>query len=221
MLRTLFLQTLMKKLLLSTMILLFAACTHAEPAKNPDPNHTHADFAIWINNEQLDLSADKYMSGAVVENDTHEDAEDHDDTTGEEHDHEHLHDYLHLHDGVGYVVHRHKPGFGIAEFLESIGFTFLEGCLMAEVEDILVCNDEGVEWQMFVNSEEVPFDLNYTFTDLDKILITYGATSEQITTQLQQMTDDACLYSRTCPERGNPPVENCIADPDVPCVLPE
>jgi hypothetical protein len=73
---------------------------------------------------------------------------------------------------------------------------------------------------MFVNGTERPFDPSYIFADLDQILLTYGATGEQVTNQLQTLSDDACLYSQTCPERGKPPVENCVADPAVPCIEP-
>ena len=38
--------------------------------------------------------------------------------------------------------------------------------------------------------------------------------------ELQEMTDDACKYSKTCPWRGEPPAESCIADPAVPCTAP-
>ena len=58
-----------------------------------------------------------------------------------------------------------------------------------------------------------------------QILLTYQnedeASMERITEQKEEMTDDACLYSKTCPWRGEPPAENCIADPEVPCVLGE
>jgi hypothetical protein len=81
-----------------------------------------------------------------------------------------------------------------------------------------MCNEDGKQWQIFVNGTEQPFDLSYIFADLDQILLTYGATEGQVTEQLQTLSDEACLYSQTCPERGTPPVENCVADPSVPCV---
>ncbi|MCM2325601.1 MAG: hypothetical protein NDI94_04005 [Candidatus Woesearchaeota archaeon] len=50
---------------------------------------------------------------------------------------------------------------------------------------------------------------NYEFEDLDKILITYGADTD-VSAQISSITDDACLYSEKCPERGSPPTENCV-----------
>lgn len=169
----------------------------ATPAINPDPNHTHADFALWINGKQIDLSAEKYMHK--------ENADDHDKETNP-----------HLHDGNGLVIHRHKPGQSINDFLKAINFVATNRCITTDT-GTASCNNTEKRWQMFVNATEQPFDLSYVFQDLDQILLTYGATEEGFTSQLQSLSRDACLYSQTCPERGKPPVENCIADPTVPC----
>lgn len=177
-------------------ILLLTAC-FGDPlrrAENPDPNHTHADFAVYINGEFIDFSDNEYMSGLSTD--------------------EYLHKYLHLHDNVGTVVHRHKPGLTLGEFFGSLGLNATNDCFMDK------CSDESNQWRMFVNGEEVPVNIDYVFTDIDQILLTYGANDETVQEQLQKMTDDACLYSRTCPQRGDPPAENCIADPSVPCVVP-
>jgi hypothetical protein len=74
---------------------------------------------------------------------------------------------------------------------------------------------------MFVNTEEMEFDLQYVFKDMDAVLLTTSAGSAEVLDQVEKLTDDACRYSRTCPWRGDPPAENCIADPAVPCVVPE
>ena len=60
--------------------------------------------------------------------------------------------------------------------------------------------------------------LSYVFADEDKILITTAVDDTELQKELKLLTDDACLYSQTCPERGEPPTENCIADPAVPCI---
>lgn len=197
----------MRRIALLALPLLIAACAK-EPAVNPDPNHTHADFAVWINGEQLDFSADKYMSGLSTDDSTH-------DEQGE-----HRHQYLHLHDNNGDIIHRHKPGLTLHDFLMSLGFGTTPGCLIPD-DGKPVCDAGDKRWRMFVNGEEWPFDTAYDFNDVDQILLTYGSSDDEIAPQLDAMTDDACLYSRTCPERGDPPTENCIADPAVPCVAPD
>lgn len=176
-------------------------------AENPDPNHTHADFAMYVHGEKIDFSDNAYMSGLSTDDNTHDE------------EHEYHHEHLHLHDGVGHVIHRHKPGLSLSEFFASIGFELTYDCVVM-AENGLVCNDEGIEWKMVMNGEPTAWSPDYVFEDLDQILMSYGATDEQLAAQWEEMTDDACLYSRTCPQRGDPPAENCVADPAVPCVAP-
>ena len=196
-------------------LLLLAACAR-EAAVNPDSNHTHADFAIWTAGERMDFSGEEFMSGSSQ-------------------DAEHLnaiHTYLHLHDGNGDVVHRHKPGLMFGEFMVSnLGLNVVSNrventtCLvrdkihaLGETSPIVTCISGNL--RAFVNGKEVPaFDIpEYVFNDVDMIFLTDSTDETVIQNQLSQLTDDACLYSRTCPWRGDPPTENCIADPSVPCV---
>jgi len=175
------------------MVLLLSACER-QYQPNPDPNHTHADFAVWVDGEKVDFSGAEYMSGLSTDDTTH-------DEEGEYHD-----QYLHLHDGVGNVVHRHKPELTLREFFDSLDFTFSEPL---------------ERWTMWINEQQEEFNLDYMFQDGDQILLTNSAGSAQVMYELEQLTNDACLYSKTCPWRGDPPTENCIADPSVPCVVPE
>lgn len=167
-------------------------------AINPDPNHTHADLALWIDGRPVDLSGEKYMLNEGS-NDPEKESK------------------PHLHDGNALVIHRHKPGQSIGEFLEAIDIVATDTCIALD-DGTSVCDDGASRWQMFVNGAQRPFDLSYIFADLDQILLTYGASGEQAAEQVQSLSDDACLYSQTCPERGAPPLENCVADPTVPCV---
>ncbi len=181
--------------------------------QNPDPNHTHADFAVWIDGTKLDFSSPEYMSG-----------------TSDEHDPNHTkHDpYLHLHDGNGNVIHRHKPNLSIQDFFQTIGVTFykegLNVCLSQE--KAITCEDEVMHknWVMIVNGvRQQFFDPSYVFNDEDQILIVLPRSTDdtslfrELESYQEKMTQDACLYSQTCLWRGKPPVENCIADPTVPC----
>lgn len=186
------------------------------PGVNPDPNHTHADFAVWIDGKEVDFAQDKYMSGASTD-------ANHDQEIGNR-------KYLHLHDGIGHVIHRHKPGLTLAQFFETIGVTFrkngLNLCMAIDGKES--CENEAAHrnWIMTVNGIKQPFlDTEYVFEDGDHLLLllpqtdTEAGQNSEISEALGVMTDDACLYSRTCPERGEPPAENCIADPEVPCVV--
>ncbi len=195
----------MKRLLLLSLLAL-AACN----VKNPDPNHTHADFAVYVGEEKLDFSADELMSGVSTDDTTHDEAG------------EYLHQYLHLHDNNGNVIHSHKPGQTLQEFFDSLQVGFSSDCYASfmPMADGEIC-DADHPFRLFVNGLEVkPFDLNYAFKDLDQILITTAATDEKVQEQLNELTDEACKYSKTCPWRGAPPTENCVADPNVPCSVP-
>lgn len=206
-------------------------------APNPDPNHTHADFAVYVLGTKLDFSADEYMSeapaAAFIPNLLIEQAAAHDEGTATPNP---KRQYLHLHDGNGNVIHRHKPGLTLGAFFDSIGLTMTKSCLTLDAHQYelipagekdsyaltpKLCNTGKFRWQMFVNAEEVTFDPGYVFNDLDRILLTYDAGDMDVQNFDKLVTDEACMYSKTCPGRGNPPTENCIADPEVPCVIPE
>jgi len=196
----------MNRTLAFASLLLLAACTWPfGTAENPDPNHTHADFAVFVAGKEVDFGKDQYMSGSASDPE-HKGAK---------------HTHLHLHDEIGTVLHRHKPGLKIGEFFKSIGFTMTNDCFGSEKDGGIVCSAPGKKWRMFVSGKEKPLDPGYVFVDLDRILLTYGSGEEQVQKELQAVGKDACLYSRTCPWRGDPPAENCIADPAVPCVIPE
>jgi hypothetical protein len=194
-----------------------------DPSLNPDPNHMHADFAVWIEGTKLDFPLPKYMSDLPTDEHTHDEAG------------EYLHQYLHLHDDIGHVIHRHKPGLTIGDFLASLGLTMTEECLTLDdflyaqldagwKEDFAigtdVCTNGKFHWRMYINGEEAPFTPEYAFADLDRILLIYGAGDTSPDRELKALTDDACLYSHACPWRGDPPAENCISDPEIPCVVP-
>ena len=169
---------------------------------SPDPNHAHADFAVWFDDMQVNFAREEFMSGS-----------------SDEHDPNHYkHDqYFHLHDGNGHVVHRHKPGLPISEFFASLGMKFTKDCFRIDAANAACIGPLGT-LRMLVNGKEIPVNPDYVFEDLDQILIILAANDDEIIHALAQMTDDACLYSQRCPWRGAPPAENCIADPAVPCV---
>lgn len=181
---------------------------------NPDPNHTHADFAVWIGGEKLDFSGEEFMSGSSAEE------------TDDEHGHEHRHAYLHLHDGNGDVIHRHKPGLTFGEFMASLGLAVASGapeqnCLYRMRDDRPFAGCESDQLRLFANDREIAMlyasDVDYPFQDGDRILLTDASDDAEIRKELALLTRDACLYSRTCRWRGAPPAESCVADPQVPC----
>jgi len=180
---------------------------------NPDPNHTHADFAVWVKNVQMDFSGEEYMSEAYEE--------------GKEVRVDPMRKFLHLHDGNGHVIHRHKPGLTLRDFMLSLGFA--DTCVITGVaphnvaEHLCLIFPDGKTniLHLYVNGELSSEGLAYVFNDEDQILFTDSDDADIVERQRAMLTSQACMYSKTCPWRGDPPTENCIADPTVPCVIPE
>lgn len=190
------------------------------PAINPDPNHTHADFAVWINGTQWDFSLPKYMSEAPKPQASHRwfvpQALAH--GGHEEGGVIPERKFFHFHDGNGNVIHSHKPDQKIADFFASIGWQMTNVCIETDTHE-RYCNAGGdKKWHMFVSGKEQDMNPHYVFTDGDQLLFSYGSTKGEMLQQIIGQTADACLYSQTCPERGEPPSESCVADPAVPCV---
>ncbi|HKC04906.1 MAG TPA: thioredoxin domain-containing protein [Patescibacteria group bacterium] len=91
---------------------------------------------------------------------------------------------IHLHDGNGKVVHVHKQNIQLRVLFDSLKITLPDNVLA------------------YVNGKRVTNILDYIPQDLDQILI--GSSN------LSSVSNDACIYSLKCPERGAPPTENCV-----------
>ena len=49
------------------------------------------------------------------------------------------------------------------------------------------------------------------------MLISYGSPHEDVTAQIASVSDDSCIYSEVCPERGTPPEESCVGGLGTSC----
>lgn len=155
--------------------------------------HEHADFAVYLNGEKFDFTKAKYQSS---------------DTNPLDPD-------AHLHDGNGDVTHKHRKGITLGYFFDSLGMKFDNQCFATD-DGKQYCNTSDKKLRMFVNGKENTAFGNYEFTDLDRILITYGDETG-VADQITSISDDACLYSEKCPERGKPPTENCVGGLGTEC----
>jgi protein-disulfide isomerase len=91
---------------------------------------------------------------------------------------------MHFHDGNGKVVHMHKEGVPLKKLFASFNLLIPNGTLA------------------YVNGKRIENILDYVPQDLDQILI--GSSN------LATVSNDACIYSLKCPERGSPPDEECV-----------
>lgn len=91
---------------------------------------------------------------------------------------------IHFHDGNGKVVHVHKENIPLKELFDSFKLVIPDGTIA------------------YVNGKKIDNILSYVPQDLDQILI--GSSN------LNTVSNDACIYSLKCPARGTPPPEDCV-----------
>ncbi|MDO8626938.1 MAG: hypothetical protein Q7K42_00600 [Candidatus Diapherotrites archaeon] len=171
----------------------------SEPVKTADASdeyHVHADFLVVLNGEAKDFSLPEFQSNKPF-NSTESDKS--------------KSPLTHLHDGKGNVVHVHAKGVTWKMFFESIGMNINGNCFTDEKKD------QYCSMRYFVNGEEFPEIADKEILDLDRVLITYpleteeNALEKEIQKELAQVTDEACIPSGKCLERGTPEDESsCI-----------
>jgi protein-disulfide isomerase len=170
--------------------------------------HKHADFAVYIRGQEVDFSQEKYQSHGHVEG---EEGDEHDDgeVSGNKHQ------YLHLHDGNGEIIHQHATGYTLADFFGSIGVTLTNDCITLDTGEEYCENDLETLTGM-VNGERVADIAGYEFADEDRIVVSFG-NERALDEEMANVTDIACIYSETCPERGEAPDEACVGGIGTAC----
>jgi hypothetical protein len=148
--------------------------------------HVHADFHIVVRDTLVDLSGDQFQ------------------TTSQQQ----LHPDAHLHDNNGDVKHIHGQDITFADFFDSLSITLTDSCLTLDNE---YCSGETEEVLLYVNGDLYTDPITtYVPVDDDRILLYYGeATNPLIATYIENIPNDSCYYSGTCPERGVAPDESC------------
>lgn len=168
-----------------------------EPTQSGEPTavHWHFDLKTVINGKEIDFSQSKYQSTET-------------DVKAE---------FVHLHDGNGKVVHIHQSGVSLQDFFQSIGMDITTGCFTTDTKETL-CSTNTKALSVYVNGEKEPRAGEYEPKDLDRILVVYGPKDDASVTRLiEGVSNDACIYSETCPERGTPPKEACVGGVGTEC----
>lgn len=182
----------------------FKVLVQAVLLKNPRPQredtptlgevtHEHADFAVYLDGQHIDFTEAKYQSSdeAPLDADTH------------------------LHDGVGTIIHKHRKGITLGYFFQTLGMRFEDECFITD-DGQRFCNTPEKKLSLYVNGELNTLMGKYEFADGDRLLITYGD-GTALNKQSGAVTDQACIYSETCPERGKPPAESCVGGLGTEC----
>ena len=149
--------------------------------------HVHSDWKMIINGEHIRFTDEKYQSINV-----------------------HIkHKDIHLHDYEDLVIHRHADGVTFVVFLNSIGYNLTDTCLTRDTGEEF-CNQNEKEVRLIVNGEREMDIKNYITQEADRILLYYGdITDPALQDYVASVTDEACLFSGTCLERGYKTTSTC------------
>lgn len=144
----------------------------------PEPIHYHANFAMFIDGERVDLTADDYME----------------DVTACKVDPNKVfpEERAHMHENNHNIVHVHHGGATWGHFLANIGFAMGDDYLITDARDIL--RNEGNRKLGFVlNGTVVPPVHNRLIESEQRLLISYGTeTAEEILeSQFSQIASNA------------------------------
>ena len=160
--------------------------------------HWHADFALFIEGRKYDFNQERFFS-------TEEELIDAN---------------VHIHAPRINVVHVHRSLTTWDEFFRSIGFELLDkttavgtagGKTCLKTPEGEHCEGDGKTFKFIVNGVKVDGIALSDVTDLDRVLVSFGTESYEdvLRTQWPQVSDEACIPSGRCEERGVDKNEPC------------
>lgn len=126
----------------------------------PEAVHHHANFAVFIDGERLDLSGDRYME------DVASCAADPNAVRPE--------DRIHLHDNNHDVVHVHHAGATWGHLMANLGFSLGEDHLIADDGRRFFDGEEGRSMVQVLNGMPVPSAHNRAVRSGDRLVISVG-----------------------------------------------
>lgn len=144
--------------------------------------HYHANWAVFVRGERLDLSGERYMEDVVrcKADPTRVDPQ----------------DRVHMHAGNHDVVHVHDGGATWGHLLANLGFGVGGDYLVTDAGERYVSGEEG-SLKFVLNGREVSSIRNEVIASEDRLLISFGPeTVEEVTrTQYPRVASDAGEYN--------------------------
>ncbi len=140
--------------------------------------HIHVDWKIYVNGKSLDDSFYEPLAMDMSKMDNSITSS-----------------FIHLDKGApapektGDVLHMHATGVPLWIFFKSVGMDFNKDCLTLP-DSQRFCSGNGKTLKFYVNGKPNNEWENYVFSDLDKILISYGDEID-LSNQLNSITDFA------------------------------
>ena len=184
----------------------------------PEPAfHEHADFALFLDTVRFDFAKDEFMSikPCVAKSNSWV-------PTAYAHGLD-LEEAVDLHNRDGNVVHVHQEGVTWHDFFESLKMG-LEDNLFVDHEGNQYKEDDTFEFYFFVNGERVDTLADREIRDLDQVSISYHSNDNPPAFagfEHGMVTNNACLFSGSCPQRGIAPLESCGGPEEKPSPLLE
>lgn len=144
----------------------------------PEVTHFHANFAMFVDGQRIDLTDDKYME------DVQGCKADYVKITPEER--------THMHENNHDVVHIHDDGVTWGHFMSNIGFAFGENYLIDD-ENMMYRNEPGKTMKFILNGTQVANPFNKLIGSEDRLLISFGSESleEVMNAQFSVVASDA------------------------------
>ncbi|MFW6089519.1 MAG: hypothetical protein ACODAB_07190, partial [Gemmatimonadota bacterium] len=146
------------------------------------PPHYHANWALYIDGDRLDLSDERYMQDASVC------------VAGAD---VQAFERVHMHEGVDDVVHVHHRGVTWGHFLSVLGFGLGADYLVTDDGRRLFDDQDGRTLKFVVNGFEVAQVHDRLIRSGDRLLISYGpeSTDEVVEEQFPRVASNAEEYN--------------------------
>lgn len=215
-----------------------------EEESTDEPYHEHVDLRIVVEGQTFNLTQPFFQSDSYDYRDQHLHL--HDDNGDVAHLHQEgatLNDFLRSIDmelsdtclSIGLLEPQPEPDSGEVQSSDSAdtreeiqlstqdrGSIFQALGLEEDVSDVPQLNyckgTNDNTLAVYVNGQQRLEMGSYALQDLDQVLVYYGPPDQAlINAEIENVTDQACIYSLVCPERGTPPEEACISSADSVC----
>ena len=121
--------------------------------------HDHAAILVKIFNDEFDFSSPAYQIKS---------------------------NWIHFENGDGSTIHKHATGVTLGYLFESLSIGLDDECYIFQDGREFCTNDE-YDLKFFVNGEERPNITDYEVNEDDKVLISYGATQEQLESHMLEL----------------------------------
>jgi hypothetical protein len=145
------------------------------------PVHFHANWAIYLDGERLDLSHPRYMEDVVA-------CAAGDQVFPEER--------VHMHEGIDHVVHVHHEGVSWGHLLQNLGFAAGPDFLVLDDGRMLAVDGDGRSLKYVLNGIAMADIRGHLIRPGDRLLISHGTepAGEVLARQYPLVPDDAAHY---------------------------